>query len=366
MCFNLFRSPLAVEKELSAGLYIVYYLIVLEDIRRIVAGNKICLGYIVRGLDRLITESEVRNGNAAGLLGVVLEVSLDKLICVVTDDLDGVLVSTNGSVAAESPELAADCSFGSCIGSGLFFERVVSNVINDTDCEVCLRLSLSEVFKYCENRCGRSILRTETVTSADNLYAAYAHNIKSGNNVEVKRFAERAGFLCSVKYSYLLCCLRKNSNKLFRNKRSVKSYLDKTNLFALSHEVINNFLSNVADRAHSYDYSFCIGSAVVVEEFIIGTDFSVNLVHVIFNDCRKCFIVLVAGFSVLEEDIAVFSGTTEYRLFRIECSCTESGDSVFVHHACEFIVIPYFDFLDFMRSTETVKEVDERNSALNC
>ena len=125
VCFNLFRSPLAVKKELSAGLYIVYYLIVLEDIRRIVAGNEVCLGYIVRGLDRLITESEVRNGNAAGLLGVVLEVSLINLSVWSPMILMEFLLAPTVPSPPSPQNLQLIVPFGSCIGSGLFFERVV-------------------------------------------------------------------------------------------------------------------------------------------------------------------------------------------------------------------------------------------------
>ena len=53
----------------------------------------------------------MRNGDTAGLLRVILEVSLNELIGMVTDDLDGVLVSTNGTVTAETPELALDGAF---------------------------------------------------------------------------------------------------------------------------------------------------------------------------------------------------------------------------------------------------------------
>ena len=45
------------------------------------------------------------NGNTTGLLGVILEVCLDVLVCVVTDDLGGVLVRTNSTITAETPEL---------------------------------------------------------------------------------------------------------------------------------------------------------------------------------------------------------------------------------------------------------------------
>ena len=47
-----------------------------------------------------MAKAQVGLGNAAGLLGVILEVSLSVLIGVVTDDLDGVLVGVNGTIGA--------------------------------------------------------------------------------------------------------------------------------------------------------------------------------------------------------------------------------------------------------------------------
>ena len=51
-------------------------------------GNKVCLVDEVGGLNRSLSETQVRNGYAAGLLGVVSEVSLRVHIGVVADNLD--------------------------------------------------------------------------------------------------------------------------------------------------------------------------------------------------------------------------------------------------------------------------------------
>ena len=55
-------------------------------------------GYKVRGLDRGVSEPEVRAGISAGLLGVIVEVSLAVFLGVVADDLDGVLVGSDSTV----------------------------------------------------------------------------------------------------------------------------------------------------------------------------------------------------------------------------------------------------------------------------
>ena len=45
----------------------------------------------------------------------------------------------------------------------------------------------------------------------------------------------------------------------------------------------------------------------------------------------------------------------------IQCVLTECIDGVHISHIFQIFVIPCFDFLNLMRSTETIEEVNERN-----
>ena len=47
-------------------------------------------------------------GQSSGFLGVVYKIRLTELFGMVTDDLDGVFVCTNGSVGAKSPEFTVN------------------------------------------------------------------------------------------------------------------------------------------------------------------------------------------------------------------------------------------------------------------
>ena len=62
------------------------------------AGHEVRSGNKVRSLDREVAESQVRAGVTAGFLGIVVEISLAILVGVGTDNLDGVLVGTDGTV----------------------------------------------------------------------------------------------------------------------------------------------------------------------------------------------------------------------------------------------------------------------------
>ena len=87
MLGKLFLIPLAVDKERATGLYVVDYFKSLDYVGRIVACDKVGFVDIVRALYRLVAESQMGNSDAAGLLGVVLEVSLYVLVGVVADNL---------------------------------------------------------------------------------------------------------------------------------------------------------------------------------------------------------------------------------------------------------------------------------------
>ena len=87
------------------------------------------------------------NCDTTGLLGVIVEVTLSILICVVADDLDSLLVSTYCTVGTKTPELATYCSSWFC-SNFLNLKGCSVYVIFNTDCEVVLWLSLLEVIEY--------------------------------------------------------------------------------------------------------------------------------------------------------------------------------------------------------------------------
>ena len=122
----------------------------------------------VGGFDRFLTETQVRHGNTAGFLGVIIKVCLCVHICIVTNDLDGVLVSTYSTVSSQTPELTVDSSFRSGNQRSAYFQRQIGNIIYDTDGEF---LSLS-VFSYTATICAGVVsLEPKSVTSGKDLNA---------------------------------------------------------------------------------------------------------------------------------------------------------------------------------------------------
>ena len=119
----------------------------------------------VGGFDLLMTETKVRHGNTAGFLGVIIEVSLSVHIGVIADDLDGVLVSTYGTVCTQTPELTVGGSFRSGNKRSAYRQGQVGNIIYDTGGK-----SLDGAVLIDSNDLRRSgIFGTKTITAGEDL-----------------------------------------------------------------------------------------------------------------------------------------------------------------------------------------------------
>ena len=137
----------------------------------------------------------------------------------------------------------------------------------------------------------------------------------------------------------------------------------KSDFFASCIKEIYCFFNCVTNRTHCNDNSFSIRSTVVVERLVVCAEFFIDFVHIHFHSCNSVIVILIASLTMLEENIAVFSRTTKYGMFRIECSFTKSLNIFHIYHRFKFIIIPNFYLLNFVRSTEAVKEMENRNSA---
>ena len=162
MLFQACFIPWAVQKE-GSSVYQLFYHVIFVHIGRIMTCNKVCFVDQVGGFDRFLSETQVRHRYTAGLLGVIIEVSLSVHVCVVTDDLDGVLVCTYGTVCAKSPEFAVDGSFRSCYQRSANRQRQIGNIVYDTNGKslfLCIFIYSNDL-----SRCG--VLGTKSVTTCE-------------------------------------------------------------------------------------------------------------------------------------------------------------------------------------------------------
>ena len=365
MMLQLLQVPLAVDQEHAAGLHVLNNLEALGDVAGVVASHEVSLVDVVGGLDGLVAEAQVGNGDTAGLLGVVLEVSLNVLVSVVTDNLDGVLVSANGAVAAQTPELALDGALSSGVGGNLLVQGQVSDIVHDANGELVLGSVLCQLLVDGEDGSGMGILGTQAVTAANDGHIVAAGLGQSHDNILVQRLTLGAGLLGAVQNCNLLSGGRNGSQQLLCAEGTEQANLHQTDLLAMSVQVVDDFLSHVVDGAHGNNHAVSIGCAVVVEQLIVGAQLLIDLAHVLLNDGRQCLIVLVAGFTMLEENVVVLVRAAHCGTLGVQGVLAERLHSIHVHHFLQVFVVPDCNLLDFVGGTEAIEEVDEGNAALN-
>ena len=115
---------------------------------------------------------------------------------------------------------------------------------------------------------------------------------------------------------------------------------------------------------HNYYQIFRIFRAIVIEQVVFTAGDLAYLCHVFFYNFRNRFIIFIDSFAALEISIRILCSTPHNRFIRIQASLAEFLYRFPVQHVCIVFIIKHFNFLDFMGSTEPVKEVQERNPAL--
>ena len=360
---ELFAAPRAVQQE-STAVHQVFHHVILVNVGRIVAGNEVRVIDQVGGVDGGMSEAQMRNGYAARLFGVIGKVSLCIHVGVVADNLNGVLVGANRTVGAETPELTGGGSLRSCIRVLFGFEGQVGHVVFDTDGELRFAI-LSGIIINSNDLVRSGVFGTKAVTSAKNRGVRKFGSLERCNNIQIERFAQRAGLLGSVKNGNGLNSGRNRSKQTVSGKRTIEANLDQAGLSAVFVQEIDGFIDGFANRAHRDDDVVGIGSSIIVEQGIVGADFGVDLCHILLNDFRNRVVVFVAGLARLEEDIRVLGGSAQNRMLRIQSVSAECVDCVVVNHLVEILVIPNLNLLELMGGTETVEEVEERNTAFN-
>ena len=155
MLLQFLCVPRAVQQESTAVNQLLNH-VVLTNICRVVASYEVCFVDQVGGFNLLMTVTQVGHGNTTGFLGVIIKICLCIHVGVITDDLDGVLVSTYGTICTQAPELTVGGSFRSGYQRLAQFQRQIGNIINDTQSEFLLL----GIAVYSNNLCRSGILGT--------------------------------------------------------------------------------------------------------------------------------------------------------------------------------------------------------------
>ncbi len=353
---NLVRRDFSVQQERAAFADAVEHVIT-ADVGGVVTGHEVRRGDGVLRQDRLVAETQVRNGNTTGLLGVVFEIRLYEFVGVVADDFDGVLVGTHGAVGAEAPEHALGQAV--LVDDDFFVhrQRQVRYVVVDADGEVRGAFAVEVLVDGVDH--GRSeLLAGQAVAAADD------HDVlagQSGLDVGVERFAEGAGLFQAVENGNFLHGGRDRFDQGFDGERTVKTDFDQAEFSAFGVQEVDGFFDGFAAGAHGDDDLVRIRGADVIEQVQLAAGLGGDDIHVFLHDAGDGVIQQVGGFAALEVDVGVLGGHLGVGGFRTESAVTETFDMLHIDHFFHFAVVEDFNLLDFVGSTESVEVAEERD-----
>ena len=139
-----------------------------------------------------------------------------------------------------------------------------------------------------------------------------------------------------------------------------------TYFLAVCVQVVDSFAGSFGYGTHCYDYAVGVFCTVVGEQFVFAAGNFREFVHVFFYDGRNGVVVWVAALAVCKESFGVLGHAACNGVLGRECACTELGECLLVDERTHVFIVDDFDFLVFVRCTETVEEIDERYAAFNC
>ncbi len=327
VCFKGCLIPAAVEEE-DAAIFNFTDDIVIFDIRFFMTCYEVSRFDIIGRTNRAVAETQMGFRNAAGFLRIIFEISLNVLVRIIADNLDRVLVGTNCTIGTEAPELAADDSVRLDIHR---YERnrQIGYIIIDADGEMLFRIITHEMNKYRFDMGRRNVLGGQAITAGNN-HRITVRILECRTYIFIQRFANCTRFLRAVQDSNAFNRLRHSCKEVFQRERTIEVYLYIADFLAFCHHGINAFFNSARYGTHGYNDVFCIGSAVVVEQFIGPACKFTDFVHVILDDIRQFVIIGVDGFTVLEENIRVINAAAHGRMIRVQCFMFEFIEGIAV------------------------------------
>ena len=170
--------------------------------------------------NRRIAETQVRTGETSRLFRIVGEIGLTIFIGIVTDNLYRVLVSTYRTIGSQTIKFSLEDTFATQCQFFFRRKRRESDIIDNTDSKVVLRLRQRQVFIYRQNLCRSRIFRSQTITTANDK-RSIGFTIKYIFNIEIQRFAISARFFGTIEHSHTFNRLRQGRQEMFCRERTI-------------------------------------------------------------------------------------------------------------------------------------------------
>ncbi len=323
----------------------------------------------VRRVDRVGSETQVRNGARAGLFRVIHEVALRIVLGFLADDLDRVLVRAHRAVGAETEEHRADDLVGLGDEGRINFKARMGHIVLDAEGEMVAWAVFLQFVQRGLDLCRCEFLGGQAVASADDFrhvrhreFALAERFGQRGDYILIQRFAVRAGLLRAIQYRDGMNRLRQRREEVLGGEWAVEMDIDQADFLALCVQMLNGFKRGLCARAHENDNALRIRRAEVIKQLVSPAGGLRELLHDLFHDVRAGVVEGITGFAGLEKDVGILRRAADDRMIRAQRARAVLEDSLLVDYGADLVIAEQLDLVDFVRGPEAVEKVHKRNA----
>ena len=227
-----------------------------------------------------------------------------------------------------------------------------------------LGLCLIQIIIHCLDHGRSEFLAAEAISAADH-FDIFACFSQRGHDIFIQRLAERTGFFGTVQNGNALAGCGECFDKFLGSERAIQTNFNESEFITFSIQIVDGFLNYICAAAHADDYVLSIFCSDIVKQMIAAAGDLADFVHIVLDGLRNRIVVRIRSFTCLEINIRVLSGTAEMGMIRVHSACTETCHCITVKQFVHICIVDHFDLLYFMRSTEAIEEVAERNAGLD-
>ena len=356
---DFFRSEGAVEQEGAAVSRALQYVELFEEAVDM-AGHEVRLVDEVARVNGVRTKTQMADGDAAGLLGVVAVVALRIEVGEPADDLDGVLVGAHGAVGAESVEEAADGLRIFGVEGRVVVEAGEADVVVDADGEAVFGSRFLEFVEDAFDHGGGEVFAGESVAAA---HDGDVGAVQGFAHVVAERLTDGCRIFAAVEDRDALDRGRQRAEESGDVEGTEEVDGEDADFFAVLEQARDCLMRYCCAGAHDDDDSFGVVGSVVVEEVVLAAELLREAVHGPLGDVGSSFVVGRSAFAGLEEDVGVLGGAAHDGGVGAEPVVSVVAHEVVVDEGPHVVVGDEFDLHLFVAGAEAVEEVDDGHAA---
>ena len=320
----------------------------------------------VGGVNGVGTETQMGNGDRPGLARVVDEIALRMQVCLFADDLDAVLVGTDGAVGTQAIEhglIGLQVHIGT--EAPVPVQAQVGDVVVDTDGEGMLRLGLFQLVQHRLDHARGELLRGQAIAAPSYRYAlgeSLGMARHGGLHVLVQGLAIGAGFLATIQHRHAPHRGRQGRQQGLRREGAEQAHLHQPDPFPPGLQMLHRLMGRGAARTHHHQHPLRLGMADIVEQLVTPAGPFAELPHGIADNSGKAVVVTIDRLPRLEEDIGILRAAAQHRMFRRQRAGTVRLDGIHGHKRPQHIRRQGLDLVDLVRGAETIEEMQHRNA----